>query len=59
MNSTLYGVFRRFLESVKNRQINYAGQPYREPTQVPLAEKAKVFGIINLREFDRLAMYLR
>ena len=25
---------------------------------MPLAEKAKVFGIINLREFGKLAMYL-
>lgn len=33
--------------------------PYPEPTQVPLAEKAKTFGRIHFREFGKMDGYLR
>lgn len=52
-----YGGFGRFLESMKTYE-QCARSSYLEPTQVLLAEKAKVFGIIQLREFGNLAPYL-
>ena len=54
-----YGGFGQFLEPMKILACHDKGCSYQEPTQVPLAEKAKVFEIIQPRELGKLATYLR
>jgi len=38
--------------------VDDISRPYPEPTQVPLAEKAKTFGRIHFRELGKLDGYL-
>ena len=58
MSGLLYGDFLRILESVKMFQDRIFVSVLRTDTGAH-AEKAKVFGRINLRELGKLARYLR
>ena len=59
MNGLVYAGFGWLPEPVKTWCRHSADCSYSEPTQVPLAEKAKVFWRIHFRELGKIARYLR